>query len=136
MLNLFEICQMIEVGGFLPGERLELRRSPRQIFLQSGRKFRRIWAWGAPTSGDALTTWPSGQSQLKSRISQQLSQNPTFFLFFCFFLQFDVWALLPHHHLLQVPAMTPRTTASVSGVSCQIDSERFKSPIDAPFVAT
>jgi hypothetical protein len=84
----------------------------------------------------ALTTWPSGQSQLKSRISQQLSQNPTFFFVFLFFLQFDVWALLPHHHLLQVPAMTPRTTASVSGVSCQIDSERFKSPIDAPFVAT
>jgi hypothetical protein len=26
--NLFEICQMGEVGGFLPGGRLELRRSP------------------------------------------------------------------------------------------------------------
>src|SRR5215203_4276027 len=54
MLNSFEICQMVEVGGFLPGGRLELRRSPRQIFLQSRRKYRRIWAWGAPTSGDAL----------------------------------------------------------------------------------
>jgi hypothetical protein len=36
------------------GTRLGNYYSPRQIFLQSGRKFRRIWAWGAPTSGDAL----------------------------------------------------------------------------------
>jgi hypothetical protein len=42
MSNLFEICQMGEVGGFLPGGRLELRRFPGQIFLQSRRKFRRI----------------------------------------------------------------------------------------------
>lgn len=40
--NLFEICQMPQVGGVLPGGRLELRRSPGLIFLQSERNFRRI----------------------------------------------------------------------------------------------
>jgi hypothetical protein len=56
-----KISQKHRFLGVLLGCRLEVRRSPRLIFIQSGAIYRRIWPWGAPTAGDALSpTQPIG----------------------------------------------------------------------------
>jgi hypothetical protein len=52
--------------------RLEVRRCPRQYFVQSGATYRRIWPWGAPTAGDALK---EKKMLRKRRISQKKEQN-------------------------------------------------------------
>jgi hypothetical protein len=49
-----KISQKRRFPGVYPGCLLEIRRSPRLIFVQSGENYRRIWPWGAQTAGDAL----------------------------------------------------------------------------------
>jgi hypothetical protein len=44
-------------SGILLRCRLEVRRSPRLNFAQSGVIYHRIWPWGAPTAEDALTKY-------------------------------------------------------------------------------
>jgi hypothetical protein len=49
-----KISQKRRFPGVLLGCRLEVRRTPRLIFVQSGENYRRIRPWGAQTAGDAL----------------------------------------------------------------------------------
>jgi hypothetical protein len=54
-VNLFvKLRQKRQSPGVYLGRRLEVRRSPRWSFVQSGAIYRRIWPWGTPTAGDAL----------------------------------------------------------------------------------
>jgi hypothetical protein len=52
-----KISQKRRFPGVYLGCRLEVRRSPRLIFVQSGENYRRIRPWGAQTAGDALSTF-------------------------------------------------------------------------------
>jgi hypothetical protein len=50
-----KIKSKTSISGRIAGVRLEVRRSPRLIFVQSGDNYRRIRPWGAQTAGDALS---------------------------------------------------------------------------------
>jgi hypothetical protein len=49
-----KISQKRRFPGVLLGCRLEVRCTPRLIFVQSGENYRRIQPWGAQTAVDAL----------------------------------------------------------------------------------
>jgi hypothetical protein len=54
-MSLFvKLRQKCRSPGVYLGSRLEVRRSPRQSFVQSGAIYRRIWLWGVPMAGGAL----------------------------------------------------------------------------------
>jgi hypothetical protein len=53
-----KISQKYRFPDVFLGCRLEVQRSPRLIFVQSGAIYRWIWSWRAPTAGDALSCSP------------------------------------------------------------------------------
>jgi hypothetical protein len=73
-VNLFvKLRQKCRSPGVYLERWLEVRRSPRQSFIQSGAIYCRIWLWGAPTAGGALRIGGKGH-RMNSKIKIQTNK--------------------------------------------------------------